>query len=82
MIVGVAYDSADTEKISSGGSALTDDTDEAVKATGPFSPYAVMTAIPPGCPRNARLKSSAETEVPMAGVLSGAACGREVIHPR
>jgi len=38
MIVGVADDRADTEKMSRGGSALTDDTDEAVRATGPFSP--------------------------------------------
>ena len=81
-IVGVADDRLETEKISSGGSAETDDTDEAVRATGPCSPYAVMTAMPPGWPRNARLKSSAVTDVPMVGVLSDRSCGREVIPRR
>lgn len=37
-IVGVADDRLDTEKISRGGSAETDDTDDAVRATGPCSP--------------------------------------------
>ncbi len=45
---GVADERLEIEKMSSGGSTDTDDTDEAVRATGPSSPIAVMTATPAG----------------------------------
>ncbi|GAA5212152.1 hypothetical protein GCM10025774_35680 [Microbacterium kyungheense] len=61
-IAGVDDESEDSENTSSGGSALTDATEVAVSATGPFSPSAVMTATPPGCPRNSDLKSSADND--------------------
>src|SRR6187431_1223067 len=57
-----ADDSAETEKISNGGSALTEATDVAVSATGPSPASAVMTVTPPGCPRNRALNSSGERE--------------------
>src|SRR5689334_8796055 len=57
-----AEDSAETEKISNGGSALTDTTDDTVSATGPSPASAVMTATPAGWPRNSALNSSAERE--------------------
>ena len=41
-------DIADTEKTKSGGSALTEATEVAVRATGPSGPTAVMSATPPG----------------------------------
>lgn len=57
-----ADESAETEKTRSGGYALTDATEDAVKATGPSPASAVITATPLGCPRKTALKSSAGRE--------------------
>ena len=80
-----AEDSAEIENVSSGGSALTDDTEVAVSATGPSPASAVMTATPPGWPRKRSLKLCGGSEVgndacARAGPASAAGvdgCGRE-----
>ena len=58
-IVGAADDISETEKTKTGGSALTENTELAVIATGPRPASAVITAMPLGCWRNAALNSSA-----------------------
>ena len=60
----------ESENTRSGGSTLTEATDVAVSATGPVPGSAVMTATPPGCPRNSDLKSCAVKSAPMCGARS------------